>query len=203
MLRDPTQYKRLMLKVKDIFDDHSGLFLIQGMAPGTKFTSIFDFVASAEDKAGRKMDLLVVDYADRLAGWAKDNSYKEMEEVYEGLRLYGEQNQLVVATASQAKRGAKVKWPMDEDDFADSIAKGRVVDDVFSINMKKSKDDGTEEFCIYIAKRRNGGNARIFGTDPFKPEWMFGRMGPWSDKFKYKVPQPSAEDLQLSRGPCI
>ena len=122
---------------------------------------IHDWAKMVEDASGRKMDVLVVDYADkltaRLKGKKRDdgNVYTTMELVYEGLRLHAEKNKSWAWTASQQGRKKKDQGKnrvADLDDVADSMGKVRVADLVITLNGREE----STQMEWFIAKNRTG-----------------------------------------------
>ena len=72
----------------------------------TTVAEILKWVASVEARWGQPVDVLIVDYADKLAPEAKKDigsSYEGMREVYEQLRIWAERRGSWVFTASQAR----------------------------------------------------------------------------------------------------
>lgn len=153
----------------------------------TRVQDLVDWVHRCEDEAGRKMELVVVDYADKMSspkGSAKkdDSDYNTGREVFEGLRLFAEREKKWLWTASQPKRGKsgegrkKDKRRLDLDDVADSMHKIRVADVVVTINPED------EEFTLlrwFVAKNRLS-KARQ-STEPLPHDWEIGRAGPVLD----------------------
>lgn len=144
----------------------------------TTVADVTDWVKQAEDVEGRRMDLLIVDYADklttRLKGGSKtqDNQYTTMELVYEGLRIHADERKAWTWTASQAGRKNKKdkNRVTDLDDVADSMGKVRVADLVLTLNVR---DEGaTMEW--YVAKNRTG-KSRI-KVGPLPVDFASGAM---------------------------
>lgn len=138
---------------------------------------IEDWVKSIEDREGMKMDLLVVDYADKLgvpAASEKRNSaeYHAMRVIYERFRIHAHERQAWMVTASQPTRAHKGRLLLDLDHCADSQHKVRIADQVISINPR---DEG-ETNLFYVAKNRTGASQMKVG--PIPHEYHLGRIAP-------------------------
>jgi KaiC/GvpD/RAD55 family RecA-like ATPase len=139
----------------------------------TMVSEIVAWVAEEEEKEGRKVDLLAVDYADKLA-YEEKGEYTGMREVYEGLRVFGVAHDIWVATASQSKRrGERKNKRQDIDDVGDSIHKVRVADLWITLN---AQDDAIE---YLVSKNRLGKGRAIVG--PIPHEFEYARMCPVYD----------------------
>lgn len=161
-----------------------GLMMYKGFTPqATTVNDVIDWVKQVEDHEGRKMDLLIVDYADKLtvrlkstggkgAGKAPDNPYTTFELVYEGLRIHAADRKTWTWTASQSgRKSAKDKKRVtDLDDVSDSMGKVRVADLVITLN---SRDDGAS-IEWYVAKNRTG-KSRI-KVGPLPVDFACGSM---------------------------
>jgi len=159
-----------------------GPMLFKAMTPqASTVADVIDWVKAAEDSEGRQMDLLVVDYADKLTtrlavGKKKKgedhNPYTTFELVYEGLRIHAEQRKTWTWTASQAGRKSKKdkQRVTDLDDVADSMGKVRVADLVITLN---ARDDGAS-LEWYVAKNRTG-KSRI-KVGPLPVDFTCGSM---------------------------
>lgn len=140
-------------------------------------TTVEDIRKWMEDAAkamGRPVDLLVVDYADKLISLRKDDSsYTAMRDVYEGLRLFAVERNMWCWTASQSKAKGKDKGSKhnrDVESLADSMHKGRVADLVVTLNVN---DDGNE-VTMFVAKNRTGKSR--FAIGPLPTDFALGRM---------------------------
>jgi hypothetical protein len=152
-----------------------GTCIIEEFAPKvTTVDDVKEFVEKIEAELKRPVDLLVIDYADKL-GTRKlvDSSYQAMSQVYEGLRYYAVEKNMWVWTASQPQRSKdKGKKKIEIDNLSDSQEKVRVADMVLAINKK---DEGTQlEFCLL--KNRMGTADQTVG--PLPHEFDMGRIAP-------------------------
>lgn len=138
-------------------------------AQATTVQDLDTWIDALEQARGRKLDLLAVDYADKLAAPKEKNEYNAMRVVYEDLRLLAVRRNLFAWTASQATRGRKDRKRIGTDDMADSINKARIADVVVTLNPREP-----ESIEYHVAKHRN--SAGNVGTQPIPHEWPFGRM---------------------------
>lgn len=144
----------------------------------TSVEDIQDWVRLVEDHQHAPLDLLIVDYVDKLANPRKDGrelgGYEGGRHNTEGLRLFAFEKKNWCWTASQSRRrdkGAK-KHFLDLDDTADSMHKPRVADLVVSLNAQ----DGGATMTFFVAKHRTG-RAR-FSVGPLPTEFELGRVAP-------------------------
>jgi KaiC/GvpD/RAD55 family RecA-like ATPase len=138
---------------------------------------ITDWVGKVVRHTGRAVDVLIIDYADKLSvnGKAADKSnYQEMGTVYEKLRIYCNEVGLVGITASQsrARDDSKKGKVGDISDVADSMHKARVVDQFITLNV----DDDTREMLFFLAKNRYGDGRKKAG--PVPTNFACGQVAP-------------------------
>jgi hypothetical protein len=141
----------------------------------TTSTDVVAWVGEVEREWGDDMHVLIVDYADKLKSPRRsevDDEYKGAGTVYEGLRLWANDNERWCWTASQAKGGkGKNNTCIDVDELADSQNKGRVGDLVLTANPR----DGAEvELDYFVAKHREGKSR--FKAGPLPHDWAYGRQ---------------------------
>lgn len=135
---------------------------------------VIEWVRGLEDEHGKEIDLVVIDYLDKL-GTTKISrpnagSYEIQGQAAEDLRYYAmEGNKKWVATASQSK-GREKKTTLGMSDIADSIAKARVCDVMVTIN----KDKDTDQISLFIAKSRGGVCDILVG--PYAPGFEYGSL---------------------------
>ena len=161
-----------------------GAFACKEFAPhASTVDDILGWVKAREDVTSRKVDLLVVDYADKLVAPGKqykdDGGYGSMRVVYEGLRVASHEAARWTWTASQARRqkGRDKGKPqlgqqptrLDLSDAADSMHKVRVADLVVTLN---TPDEGVIDY--FVAKHRTGRGREA--TGPLPHDWECGRM---------------------------
>ncbi len=143
----------------------------------TTVNDIRDWVVQCGDEVGRPVDLVVIDYADKLFDpkVRADNSYLAMGLVYEGLR-----RDIAVAldcwvwTASQAKALTKdaAKKFGGGHQAADSMNKTRVAD----LQIDLHANDTGNEMAYFVAKNRHG--VGRFNVGPLPTEFARGRITP-------------------------
>lgn len=165
-----------------------------------KVTSVADlraWVKREEAKHGRRMDVLVVDYADKLGasrgykkkGQDEENTYHSSLDVYEELRIWANEERRWVFTASQSTRAKDKGKKLGVDDVADSMHKVRVADYVITLNPR---DEGAT-LLWHLAKNRLGKNGANIG--PLPVHFETARIGPitWPDA--YVIKQLGSEKL--------
>lgn len=154
-------------------------------------TSVADlrrWVGDLERAHGRRLDLLVVDYLDKLRppktagryGGQAAKLYDTMSEVYEETRVWAEQTGLWIITATQSKgrpgNGRNAK-PGDNDvldmgDESDSVEKSRIADLFITLNPR---DDG-KQILFFVAGNRHG-QQRV-SAGPVPVDFKVGRIAP-------------------------
>ncbi len=157
-----------------------GRFVVQEFAP--KVTTVEDikqWVENVELQAGRKIDVLIIDYGDKLGAKAKkgeqQNEYTGALAVFEGLRTYAAHRKIFCWTASQASRQKDSKKRLDLNDVADSMHKIRVADLVITLNLRDADTD-EPQILFYVAKHRTGKSRVEVG--PMPTEYERGRICP-------------------------
>lgn len=168
-----------------VMEPHIGFGVVEEFSPhATSTADLIEWIDHQQSVAGRSMDLLVVDYADKLHEprvKQVDNEYLAMRYVYEGLRRdIAVARNMWVWTASQATRPSKDSGKrLDLGHVADSMHKVRVSDLVLSLNPK---DEG-QQLIYYVAKNRMGRSR--FQVGPIPTDWERGRSAPhvreWAD----------------------
>jgi KaiC/GvpD/RAD55 family RecA-like ATPase len=151
-----------------------GMLTVRYFAPrATKVDDLFRWIEQREHKVGRRMDLLVVDYMDKLSTGTDESDYKAQGNIADALRDYAISRQMFCLSASQAKRasgkGGKTAG-LDLHDVADSMGKVRVADIV--IPIRKDEENQTVDF--FLGKNRLGESRR--GTGPLPQDQACGRV---------------------------
>ena len=143
-----------------------GRYVVQEFTPHmATVEDVKAWVATVEERAGKAVDLLVVDYADKMVG-PRSTQTKESSEyttgrvVFEALRIYAAQRKLFCWTGSQASRRKDKKKLLDLDDVADSMHKVRVADLVITLN---NDEDGMR---FKVGKHRTGKGKMVVGPMP-------------------------------------
>lgn len=174
------QVKNAIRRLEEL-EHRLGRFVVQEFSPkATTVEDLKQWVANVEQQAGgRKIDVLIVDYGDKLGAKAKkgeqQNEYTGALAVFEGLRTYAAERKIFCWTASQASRQKDSKKRLDLNDVADSMHKIRVADLVVTLNLR---DAETEEpqILFYVAKHRTGRSRCEVG--PMPTEYERGRICP-------------------------
>jgi hypothetical protein len=174
VLEDPHRF------VPDLMKLPLGPVIVQAFTPqATTMEDIERWVESCEEQVGRRIDVLLTDYGDKLiapknAGKEGEHGYSAGRVVFERMRIYADEGhkggKIYHWSASQAVRRKDRKHILTLDDVADSMHKVRVADLVLTLNL----DD--DQMIINVAKNRYGArNAKI---GPFPTDFVCGRMGP-------------------------
>lgn len=134
-----------------------GALVVHEMPPFVTILDILAWKKKAEARVGRKMDVLCVDYMDKLRSHDpkdRDSDYKAMNTVYEHARHDAKNVGYWSWTASQAKNkptGEKVQArKIGGGDASDSVNKARVADGVFGISPTEDR----KSYLINIDKFR-------------------------------------------------
>lgn len=149
-----------------------GTFIVQKFSPKhTTAVDIIRWVKKCEDLEGYGVDLLIVDYVDKLRSKnTRDNEYITQGQQTEEIRVFVEDNGKWGATASQAKtKGRDSRKRLTMDDVRDSSRKVDVSDLVIPIS--KSGEDMLE---YGVDKFRYGSSGDVVG--PLAHDWAHGRM---------------------------
>lgn len=163
-------------------------------AKHTKVLDLKAWVADAQQRVGRKVDVLVVDYLDKCRAVSKakkggesDGLYQSMSDVYEDTRCWAEEEGFwaLSPTQSQGRSGGRGKHKgfggggttrdiLDMGDEADSVEKSRIADLFLTLNPR---DEG-RSILFYVAGYRHGECRRA--TNPIPVDLSVGRIAPVS-----------------------
>lgn len=100
-------------------------------------------------------ELLIVDYADRLAPPTKRrDKWDELVDIYMDLRSVADKNNLALWTASQTSKGGFGRQTSDLDDIAGAFQKAGEADVVITFNQTKDEREANQA-RLYFAKMRN------------------------------------------------
>ena len=122
----------------------------------TTSTTLFDWAERASKEWGAPMDVLIVDYADKMSareagkGRSDESTYHSAGSVYEDLFVWARDNNKWVYTASQGTRVKDKRKRLDIDDVSDSMHKVRTSDVVITINGEE------DQKVFFVAKNRRG-----------------------------------------------
>ncbi len=156
---------------------HMGDIHIGSFSPRTTFVSdLFRWVEGLEARTGRRIDALVLDYADKLAAKGdpdRDNTYQSTGNIYEDLLEWAKAKSKWVWTGSQSKRGKEKRTQavLTCDDVADSMNKIRHADLVITLNPREEA-----MLAFFVAKNRLGESDVMVG--PLPTEFECARIGP-------------------------
>lgn len=146
-------------------------------AKATTSDHIRTWVKDCEQEWGQQMDVVIVDYADKLGARgreSKDNSYASAGSVYEDLYNFAKDQDKWVWTGSQSVRGQKTASlkVLDLDDVSDSMHKIRTADLVVTLNPR----DNYETMVFFTAKNRLGKPRQTVG--PYPCDFAAARIAP-------------------------
>jgi KaiC/GvpD/RAD55 family RecA-like ATPase len=180
ILYDDAAAERSKVRLAEIQVAGFGGIVVKEFTPkATTPDDLFRWVRDVEREIGRDVDVLVVDYADKLAVPKQAESGKEKGEyagqllIYEGLRVWATTNRRWVITASQASRSKDRTKKLDTSDVADSLHKVRVADLVITLNPRGEEND---QMISFGAKNRLGKGRASVG--PLPTEFACARVSP-------------------------
>lgn len=141
-----------------------GKFLVKKLPAGyTTLADLFSLVDRVEQHWSQRVDVLVVDYMDKMRGNdTRKGMYEQMLDVYEGGRLWAEQNSRWMITASQAKGYVQEGDMPALGDCADSQNKLRVTDWMCGI-QKHVDPDNAGKVSLRLLAGRNYEETEILG----------------------------------------
>jgi hypothetical protein len=130
----------------------------------TTLPELLDWVRREEDRHQQKVELLVIDYADKLVGKdISDGDYTQMRDVYEGVRLWAHDANAWAWSASQARRVALGEMPTIND-CADSQHKVRVAD--LMVGLTRLPEEDNKVRAKVLALRNGSGDGAEAGPLP-------------------------------------
>jgi hypothetical protein len=130
----------------------------------TTLPEVLDWVKREEDRYGQQVELLVIDYADKLVGKdTRDGDYTQMRDVYEGIRLWANDTSAWSWSASQAQRIAMGEMPTINS-VADSQHKVRVTD--LMVGLTRNPDEENKVRAKILALRNGSGDGSEAGPLP-------------------------------------
>jgi len=172
-----------------------GAFAIEYLPQGSTVARLRQAIQQAIDdhpQFGGGVDLVVVDYMDKLSGGkAERNRYEEMGAVAEGLRQIAVDHRNWIVTGSQLKDHDGIPTAQD---LRDSRRKGDTADAVIIVH--RAKHDQPEREYV-IAKHRGKGAGEIVG--PIPTHFDRGRIAPLASEELLGVagvPAPDDEDFE-------
>lgn len=170
--------KRARKKIESMYPVLGQCVMQDFPAKLTTVPEILQWVARVEDVEGYQVDLLVIDYADKLKSHEKNDksTYDTGGTVTETLRLWVEQNKRWGWTASQPQRkAAKEKGRrIESSELSDSQNKARICD----LLITQTEYEG--QITYFCPKYRRGKSQWTVG--PLPNDWAYGRMIPLPDE---------------------
>jgi hypothetical protein len=169
---DPVRSAKAVKRIMSLYQIKRGNVIVRELPEGARTVA---HIRQDFDKlvlAGKKPDIVIVDYADHLRPARKyEKVYEALGEVYADLHTFAVEKDVLVWTASQANREALGRSHLSLRHFADSIKKAHVADYIFALcqtleEKKGEKDgqqtgDGQERMRIGLLKaRRSAGVGR-------------------------------------------
>jgi len=137
-------------------------------------------VTSVSEEIGFPVDVLVVDYADKLTAnvqkrkKGEEGSYAKAEVIYDGLLHFAQKGHWAFTASATTRPDAhKKQKKMDENSAADSMHKVRIPDLVVSLNLWGEDQD---QMMMYVAKNRLGIAHSSIG--PWPVDWSIARIAP-------------------------
>jgi len=113
-------------------------------------------------KSDRKIDVILVDYADLLKTTSRYREKREeLESIYEGLRALSQEFDCPVWTASQTNRSGLNAEVITMESISEAFNKCFVADFIFSVS-RTIEDKKVNGGRIFVAKNRNGPDGIIF-----------------------------------------
>lgn len=166
----------------EMVEDRLGILAMTELAESaTTLDDVERWVTETEQEYGEKMEVLVVDYADKMrAPIVRDgNEYQVMRHVYEGLHSVARERDMRVWSASQATRPGKDKSKyITQKHAADSMHKMRAADVVISINPDDTDEEGSSMYTYHVAKYRLGESG--FSVGPIFVDYSMARVSPFA-----------------------
>jgi KaiC/GvpD/RAD55 family RecA-like ATPase len=176
---DPTTHCEVLQRLEA--QRLQGILHVEYFDPGaTTVPRLREWVENCEETSGRKIDLVIVDYADLMTPVSKSpvSRYEAQGLVYQALSNWAKEADIWIWTASQAQRKHKLsKHELRTiDEAADSQEKARIADLAVTLNCKTDEFSGFKECTYNIVKFRMGRSGVSVG--PIPTEFEYGRMCP-------------------------
>lgn len=146
----------------------------------------------------KKVDLIVLDYADLLSGGKKatGNSYDDMGSIYEELRGLSGKLQIPIWTATQTNRDSLGSDVIGAQGIADSYKKVMTADFIMSI-IRKDIDKLNNRARVHIIKNRFGPDGMTFSATMDTHHGKFHIYNEHVDNQKVENEQEKLERKQL------
>lgn len=163
--------KRRLEKMKGL-----GTFIVKEFTPqATTVNDIREWVLECEEAEGRPVDLLMIDYADKMTMPNAERTAQHVlkELVFEGLRIFADQKKLVCWTGTQSRgREERKSSKIDLEHTSEGMGKVRVADFVGTLNF----DEDNNEMGFFVAKNRHGRSRQMVG--PLPCDFSLGQIAP-------------------------
>jgi len=143
----------------------------------TSIDEVFEWVQLTEEFVGRPIDMLVIDYLDKLCHPKSQNDYQAMKYICGAALNYANNRKIWVFSATQLRRKEekRKKKRADGDDVSDSIHKSRACDGLITLNPEKDEDSGRVlEMVFHTAKYRTGTPG--LSSNPLPVDFARGRI---------------------------
>ena len=170
------------LKRLDMIPNRGSLYIQEFTPEVTTAEHIEEWLQRIEDETGKRVDRVVIDYADRMTSLRglsnhEANESMVMKDVYSGLIRIAKKRDAWVDTATQPKTGAgteKSSKRIDTGHAAGSAYKGRLCQAFFSLQVEGEEVDRT--VSIFVAKFSFGKSRMTVG--PLPCNFSCGRLFP-------------------------
>ena len=160
------------VKLQDLFSHKEQVYEACVDVPGeliikeypTKSATVNTLRAHLEKlkKSEKKIDMILVDYADLLRPATRGREKREeLESIYEGLRGLAQEYKCPIWTASQTNRSGLNAEVITMESISEAFNKCFVADFIFSVS-RTIRDKTTNTGRIFVAKNRNGPDGIIF-----------------------------------------
>lgn len=135
-------------------------------------------------------DMVIIDYADIMRSTRQyDSPRHELKLLYEELRAFATERNVVLWTASQSNREGSSADIVDMDNMSESYAKAFVADLIITLSRKSAeRADGSGR--LYVAKNRNGRDGLVFPIKIDTARSKFAIVG------EQTTPEHAKDDVQ-------
>ncbi len=148
------------------------MFIEKFKARQHKWSDVVDWHKRCGEKIGHLPQVLIVDFLGKMGKEsAKMSTYESQGATMDAMHEYAEDNELWVATASQAQRGKKERKVIGLDDLNESQGKVEGADLFLSFN---ARGDNATDILYYVGKHRAGRSE--VATEPIPHAFAFGRL---------------------------
>ena len=153
-----------------------GTFTVKAFtAKATTSEDISEWLVELAAAEGRPIDLLALDYADKLVekGNKQNPQHVSVDNVFESVRIAAEKGNYVCWTGTQSRgREERKGKKVDLEHTSEGMGKVRVADVVETLNY----DEELNEMAFFTAKNRHGRARQMVG--PLPCDFSLGRIAP-------------------------